>query len=1408
MKKSLIALLLSLSCIGAMAFVSCGEDSSKESSSSPTQSSVPEDNSAPDDGAGEEGTPVEIDLNFVEGEGFTYENVAAVQIGDEYSVSFNVELGGFYLDSVPLVYLDDVLVSATDVAGRKVYNSVVNEGSTIRVENVKKDVSNMQGDGSFENAFLVTKPIDLVYIAEQVNKGVARYVQGAYILANDIDCKGAELKVIGDLSTQNSYFSGCFTSFADEETKEMERFTISNFTINSQNANYVGLFGAVQSDYNVTSSALFYGIRLDNFTIEANLYNLTNSSKTLAVGSLIGYGAGANMYLCEATNGTINLSGDSNYFSFAGGLIGYQQAFLSTMGQYCPSEIAYANVDVDVNIVSGMTLYAGGIVGYMNTIYPLVSVASVHNSYATGDVAGALRAGGIVGGLGQFSVVSNSYAANNVSAICYQNKADGMASEDEYYYANAGGLVGFAENDTVVHDSFHNGSISAYAVSGADYATTDALVGGAYEKNYNSPVSEKHVTLDCLSNIDLKEITSDGGILKEQLGWESYDWIFTKNELPVINFEASEGAITRELTLEYVTKTANGMESVKVKGQTSSISDYFKDGGDSSASAYVTLGSFFAGGGLAYYYTADNGYVSYGYYFDKECTLPVPYAYMPTKNVTLYIGFYDLSEIAGEYYFETANGEVITISLGKDGYATYLDGASEHKANYNYNGERIILESVRLARYYDGEIVTEDADEYTYIDPNFDLYRYVYYYFAGTYENGTLSIYDGNYFTKDAPLVATSTKPIATEYDAFYGEWAKSANVRKVYSFDGKGNWTYSYDGVERGTYTVSEDGESISFVHAGISYTGSFNSDGLLEIISEDGTQIFNRNHGYLGLWTGTDAYYGDFVLDLGGIAKNGQGVATLSYENGLIYNLVYEASEKDGYVTLYQANETTWKGDMFGYFSYNRNNHTLNAVLYDSASLSSYTAFTLRVLDDYEGEWVCNADDLLHIEFNFDGIGLYATLGTQGSLTITENGAETKIPYTLDKFLKGTFTYKNVEYAISYNEDEKSVTISYADSTAILERKDVFANTTFIDADGNVYVFDGRSNLSSGGKLTINGETEYLYRGNGDTFAVFEGDKEVGWVALRDDHYELSIGEESADLYIQHDLMGDWAMRGEYNVFSVRYKDTNGYIHANFRGHNVKMSRHDTNVLTFSFKDGKMPYTYYVFIYKDTEANDTYLFISEYEDLSGEDIIYCTRTSDMYGTWKWNKDPSMSISFDGIAYSYLNTYSGIAKQSRGNYSTDYYYYILNGKTIMYSQSPLQGKVWYYHIELLKEGDAGYQAALTDSNSWVSENGTLILRTEVDSLFATKATDDDENEYFFDYLKVGNETYGAIYKNGELAYTYVTTKVAFNSANSTAEIQATDVKRNKVYRLVLDYSNPNGDVLTIGEEITEEINA
>lgn len=1386
MKKYLIAFLLSLSCVCAFAAAGCGGET-EDSSTSVEQ--------------------VACNVSYEKGEGFSYvsedgEPVKNHEAMTGTSVSFKIDLGGFYLDSTPIVYANDVAVIPS---ADGVYSVALTGDTAIRVEGVKKDVSNMVGTGAFDNAFLVSKPIDLLYIAEQVNAGVSQYVTGAYILANDIDCKGEELKVIGDLSTDTSYFAGCFTCMTDSETETATYYTISNFTINSQNANYVGLFGAVQADANVTSSGLFYGIRLDNYTINAGLTDVTGAVKTLAVGSLVGYGAGANMLLCQATNGTISISGDNNYFSYAGGLIGYQQAYYN--GDYFSSEIAYADVSVDIDIVSGTTLYAGGISGYLCTNYPLVSVATVHNSIARGNVSGALRAGGIVGGLGQYSTVSNCFAVNDVMAVGNMNVSSGMSSSDEYYYATAGGLVGYAENDTIVSDSFHNGDVDAYAVSGDSYAIVNDFVGDGQEAYYITPVAEKYIVWDCMKNIDLEQLDATGGFLNTELGWEQYDWVFSKGAYPEINYESPEGTVSHTMTIEYVTFDENGeKQSVLVNEVSSRTTPYFDTSSENNT--YVTMGSFFAGGGLAMDYTADNGLFSYGYYLDPECTLAVPYSYMPIKDITLYVAFYDLSEVANTYYFTTENGKTVELDFGKDGTLTYTDGSAVNETVYYYNGERLVIPSLRLARYYDGEIVLEDEMTQTlYSDPNFELYRYSYYSFAGKFEDGSVTLYDGYYFTEDAPLSASMTKPETEKFDAFKGDWSKSANVQKVYSFDGKGNWSYSGDGVERGTYTLIEDGNAISFKQGGVDYKASFTGDGFLQIVGNGKTQIFGRQAGYTGVWRGYNATYammgfdGNFTLTLNGIDKDGRGTAVLDFAAGLKYDLVYEASETDGYIVLFNF-EDGWNGDILGYFRYQRSNHTLQAVLSDSYATYGYTAYSLSATDDYKGEWICNADDLKNLEFNFNGIGLSASSGEKATLTITENGEETVVAYTLDSDMEGSFIYKGVTYSISYNEDDKTVTVAYADKTATLERKDVLANRVLIDANGNSFVFDGRSNLTGGGKFVMNDETTYGYSVNGNGYSVLDNGKTVGSITIVDSHYEMTIGSESYSLFFQHELSGEWAMRGAYELFTVLHEDADGYVYAKFHGTTVKMSYYDTTILTFSYFEGKMPFTYYLHIISnEAQTQETVLVLTEYASLQGgDDYIYCSRVSDLFGSWTWGEDEKMTITFDGVSDKYAEFYAGVAKQSRSGYDTAYYYTVRDGRILLQSQTALQNQIWYYDVKILSEGDEGFEEAKANKNNWFGDDGTVLVRTRVDGIYLSNATDEADNEYFFDFLVEDGKAVGAIYMNGELKYTYDMENITYST--SSASIVVTDVESNKVYNAVLDYSDEANNVFTLGEEV------
>ena len=503
MRKSILLTLLSLSCLcfATIAWACGGETSS----------------------SGETYT-----VTFTNGEGFTYnkstsEKTLEAQSGEQ--ISFSINMGAFYTGT-PIVLADGVELASLN----ETYSLTVTQNTTITVEGITKDVSNMVGTGAYDDAFVVSRPIDLIYIAEQVNAGNQTYAKAAYVLGNDIDCKGETLQIIGNMRKAKAFFSGSFSCYTNPETNKKNRYTISNFKITSQSTRYVGLFGCVQADPTTKNSGLFYGIRIDNFNFTTSVKTITEDP-IIYCGGLIGYSIGVTAHLCDATNGKINILADDNYFSFAGGLIGCQQGtYQKENDQIFASEIAYSTVDVDVAALQGNVLYAGGIVGYAFTDSPIAPVA-IRNSYSTGNVSGAMRCGGIVGGLGQYASVCNAYTTGDIFANCTQLKE--LISEEEYCYAFSGGIVGFAENDTVIKNCFSAGSVIARALADADYQKAGAAVGGGFQAGHASVDAKKYAIDNCVGDVTAKAATDTA---KMTLGWLEQDWKFSKNSFPTINY--------------------------------------------------------------------------------------------------------------------------------------------------------------------------------------------------------------------------------------------------------------------------------------------------------------------------------------------------------------------------------------------------------------------------------------------------------------------------------------------------------------------------------------------------------------------------------------------------------------------------------------------------------------------------------------------------------------------------------------------------------------------------------------------------------------------------------------------------------------------------------------------------------
>ena len=1458
-KKLTIAFLLSLSCACLCTAVACKDGDEQSSSGSDSSSSS---------------SQTSYTLTLQGGEGYTFEaeGLSYDATTEQYTVSvqentpftFALDLGAFYAGT-PTVTVGGVALAEKD--GK--YSVTVTEDVTVAVDGVRKDVSSMLGSGSFDDAFVVSRPIDLVYIAEQVNKGNTAYSQAYYVLGNDIDCKGEELKVIGDMNNENAFFSGCFSCVSDGQT--MERYTISNFTINATETGFAGLFGFVQGDMSITSSGLFYGIRIDNFTINATSTALPTGDRSIYCGGLIGYGVGVKSYLCDATNGEINVSCDVNELSFVGGLFGILQ------GTYVPAynfiglaEVAYATVDVDVNVLYGSTLAGGGIVGYTLT-NSLIAPAFIHNSYATGNVSGAIRAGGIVGVLGQHTSVASSYASGNVVANA-NNTADTDGFLPEFCIAYAGGLVGYAENDTVVNDSFSVSTLTAVATDGANAQKIGKATGGMDPAGKSSVSAQAHQVINCPENIDVNSLLTT---LTGDLGWQTINWIIQDKVLPTINYEPSAESTTTTLTVHYVTKDGNGTKKVTVNESETDSCSYID--------SYAPLVDALNAGSLPQYATEDiDDLLSYGYFFDEACTRPVPYAYVTTRNVDLYMGFASPADIVGTYKFTAKNDALVTLTVTADRKAIVSNGASEMTSYYYYDGRILTIESADLAQYFQGEV---DATQSVNEDTAFDFNRYISYYFQAelstqTISVGTdtadvtsLSLYDGVYFTKDAPLCAYANTAFASNsyytgsgdntlyitlnpdytgsasggtigyaeftyfvtsdnlicyledetsftvaladlvaYDAFKGEWKRSASVNTFLSFDGMGTWSL-FDRVytrtsptepllsvkaneQTGTYILSPDGKQAVLSLGGSVYaTVKFDAEGMMSFLINDNVITYSKTHAHVGVWennTGT-------VLELIGMNKDGLGSANLRYVftvNGYTYTqnyaLTYQSAQTDNYFCLY------WDGSAFGYFYYYEYTHTLIATLTNPIGDGTYNVLTFALNHEIGGEWINETMS----DFHFNGVGAFDQNGNwTGILTIGDD----EVTYTLEKTtLSGSFNYNGQQYTIAYDSVNRTLTVTYVQTGEdfLFQRKDALAGLQFVDKydTSMTFSFDGKSKLSQKGTLTVNGSDVYQYAPSSDdnVYTVYQNSATAGTLSYDENtaSYVLVLNDSTYHLYLRNDYMGKWAISGEFDAFTIYPSNLNGKIPATFKGQNVLITVTDSTTLTFDCTIDHMPMTYYLFVINDENERFETFAISEYASSAYGNYKFCERVDTVFGTWVSNADSNMMMTFDGVNNDYVNGVVNLTYKL-GNLpavSTPYYYRTYDdGEIFIWSQQPIGERTYYYKL---------VPCATTVDGAYVKD-GMAYKRVEVDALYKTQATETATGYTFqFDGMNIDDDHLGEITatKDGAETITYSYDVVSYNP-NQTATLTLVNKATNEQYKATLYYSNPQDITIVLEKE-------
>ena len=265
--------------------------------------------------------------------------------------------------------------------------------------------------------------------------GGSGYVYKTYVLDNDIDLVDEWVPIMD--------FRGTFDG---------QGHSINNlYVLKSSNRQYAGLFGSVYDNVaikNVGVNINSKGITAYNFYSFNAAYDLDRAEYYVVAGGLIGHSSSVTIENCYVT-GDITATAKGERIAVAGGLVGY-----------C-SNVTIKNCYITSDVTaSSMRAYAGGSIGYGYNAYGSTDVATIKDSYATGNIL----------------ATSATYDARpTVAEIRGYPRGNSRAPADDTF---AGGLVGYHRYNVFVENCYTAGNITATAKS--DGAFAGGLVGSSY----------------------------------------------------------------------------------------------------------------------------------------------------------------------------------------------------------------------------------------------------------------------------------------------------------------------------------------------------------------------------------------------------------------------------------------------------------------------------------------------------------------------------------------------------------------------------------------------------------------------------------------------------------------------------------------------------------------------------------------------------------------------------------------------------------------------------------------------------------------------------------------------------------------------------------------------------------------
>ncbi|MCD8195540.1 MAG: hypothetical protein LUD22_04520 [Coprobacillus sp.] len=690
-------------------------------------------------------------------------------------------------------------------------------------------------------------------------------------------------------------------------------YTISNLDVNENDTGYYGLIGAFEG-------------YAEDLTIQGQLKVVSDTDLYLGAFAGVTYNS-----ILKGIRADAEIHARSTYSgatAYIGGIVGGNG--LDT-GLYTVFEELEFTGSIYTNIAGA---YVGGLVG----VSPNYGTGlSLTNCYVNAtSISGGEYTGGAFGYLFSYGSVTNSVVyADTIEAT------DSSASYGDY----AGGIAGYSSYETAILNNIVSvGEISASNSANSYYSSSAGEITGYQYKdqwdNYDDTLGTA-----LANNIVLKNATLTGQTVNDG--------------------QAELGALSEDLyeSLSFVRawNYTDGLLSLKPLSDISSDEvDVTIVHNDGTSETTVVKASPNLYTNISIELTRE-GYMECGLYYDSDCKIDYRY-YVPTNGITLYVGWFETSRLAGVYTGEASYNP--TIQFRADGSLVILFNDNYISDGWWWcDGEHIVFMYHYLYDNYFVAVWDEASNSFTWLDMNDEDYVY-------NYKKASQSSIEVPDYTEQG---------IAGDY---YG-----SNIDGFITISTNGNIEWHKNSPESiyDTGAIRLSGTTVTLSLMGISGTYSYDED----------TQTLTKSDGSAVL-----------------AANAGEFVTTYNTEDGSVYIHIFEETYYiviNGSLTSYEYEGTLEEGETITIVDNNYLVEGSNLVLQGVAPDKTPLANTYVTTSGASITLVLNADgtgtyDGIAIVWDFDGT--YVTFEVNYADVTLEWDAETQ---TL------TGTYDDGEYPVN---------------------------------------------------------------------------------------------------------------------------------------------------------------------------------------------------------------------------------------------------------------------------------------------------------------------------------------------------------------------------------------------------------